>query len=227
MSQPMRYRLIFIVFLILFSSCSKKQNNNVYQETYHWLKVLGVNRWGKPYTISEIENITSLNLSNTSLKEFHKIKPLKSLKYLYLDGTNISKNDLHHLSNLPHLTWLYLTNTAIGDEGLEAIKGIATIEVLGLNGTKVSNRGLSYLKELKRLKQLYIAGTEVSDQGLLYLHGIKSLRKVYLTRKISEASLTPQKEPNKSDQFEYNKLQITDYGIGQLQKALPNTVIIY
>ena len=61
-----------------------------------------------------------------------------------------------------------------------------------------------HLEDLTELELLELSGTHVSDAGLVHLQGLKKLHWVNL-----------------------RGTRVTQQGVSELQKALPNTMIVY
>ena len=115
----------------------------------------------------------------------------------------------------------------VTDAGLVNLKGLTMLQTLILGETKVTDAGLMHLKRmnLKMLDipteaktdiglkhylaakqpptQLFLFGWQITDAGLAHIKGMTSLRKLYLT-----------------------DTKVTDAGIAELQKTLPNCRII-
>ena len=111
--------------------------------------------------------LVHLVLSDSELSDLSPLSGLKSLEFLFLNGTGVS--DLSPLSGLQSLQHLNLTGTGVSD--LSALSGLKSLQHLDLNGTGVSD--LSPLSGLKSLQHLDLNGTGVSDVSAL--SGIKNL----------------------------------------------------
>ena len=76
----------------------------------------------------------------------------------------------------------------------------AQLKNFELRDSQVTDAGLVHLKGLTKLRELYLDETKVTDAGLEHLAGLTNLQKGL------NLTLT----------------QITDAGVAELQKALPN-----
>ena len=144
---------------------------------------------------------------------------------LNLRSTLITDAGLVHLMGLTNLTSLNLSRTKVTEAGLLHLKGLTGLQALGLGGTKITDAGLVHLKGLQLTSltiptqartdlglKHYLAATEthtsltleswrVTDSGLVHLRGLTELQTLNLPS------------------------QITDAGIAEFQKALPNCTI--
>ena len=90
----------------------------------------------------------------------------------------------------------------ITDEGLVHLTGMTDLRALDLTlCTNVTDAGLVHLKQLTKLEELVLNGTQITDAGLVHLAGLTKLKLISLPK------------------------QVTDAGIAELQKALPNCTI--
>ena len=87
------------------------------------------------------------------------------------------------------------------EAGIERNEQGEVIDV-SLNGTDVTDGGLAHLKGLTKLKVLQIIDTQITDAGLSHLKGMTKLQELWLPSRI------------------------TDAGVAELKKALPNCKII-
>ena len=79
------------------------------------------------------------------------------------------------------------------------------MQTLNLRGCeKIADAGLAHLKRLTNLQNLDLMGTQITDAGLVHLKGMTNLQDLNL----------------------YGCPNITDSGVAELQKALPNCEII-
>ncbi|MAV35037.1 MAG: hypothetical protein CMJ59_06220, partial [Planctomycetaceae bacterium] len=90
----------------------------------------------------------------------------------------------------------------ITDAGLVHLTGLTDLQTLDLTlCTNVTDAGLVHLQGRTTLEYLNLNGTGVTDAGLAHLAGLTKLQSISLPK------------------------QITDAGIAELQKALPNCTI--
>jgi hypothetical protein len=88
---------------------------------------------------------------------------------------------------------------------LLALKGLAQVRILNLNGAGITDGALVHLKKLDRLEELNLGNTAIADAGLGHLRQLRSLRTLFLGR----------------------GLKVTNQGVAELQKALPEVSIGY
>ena len=153
--------------------------------------------------LAGLENLTQLDLgltrvTNTGMKQ---LAGLTKLTRLYLEYTSVADAGLRELAGLKNLSTLYLTSTDVTDAGLKELASLKNLKALGLGITKVTDEGLKELVGLDSLIMLDIHNTEVTDAGLKELFGLKDLTLLFLPK------------------------QVTDVGLKELRKKLPNCVI--
>ena len=117
-------------------------------------------------------------------------------------GAVIKRNDQGEVVTVSFDTPLIaFENKEITDTVLVHLKGLANLQNLCLTGTLITDAGLVHLKGLTALKDLELIGTQITDAGLVHLKGLTKLQSLDLPK------------------------QITDAGVADLQKALPNCKI--
>ena len=131
------------------------------------------------------------------------LKNLELLNLWPLFGPKLTDATLRTLreTNLLHALWL-----ASGDRDGAPPKSSDEIAYLDLRGTAVTDAGLKELADLKNLTGLFLVGTRITDAGLKELANHKNLTQLDVRHFRAG--------PN-----------VTDAGVGELQKALPKCVI--
>jgi Leucine-rich repeat (LRR) protein len=139
--------------------------------------------------LSQILNLKSLNIANTSLDDLSPIRNLTELRAVNVASTKV--NDLSPLKYAVNLEELNISNTKIVDistvqrlqklrsldlsntliEDFSPISSLTTLKYLNVKGTKISD--LTSLQPLIQLNKLNISNTSTSD-----LNGIKELKKI-------------------------------------------------
>ncbi len=99
---------------------------------------------------------------------------------------------------LATLESLELDHTKVGDAGLEKLKPLENLVNLSVNSTAITDAGLEHLKALK-LQQLSVADNRITDKGLVHLRMQTAMQILHL-----------------------EKTKVTDLGVYDLQRALPN-----
>ena len=94
-------------------------------------------------------------------------------------------------------------NADVTDASLKGLAKFERLHTLYLGGSKVTDAGLKELARLKELQRLSFS-SRMTDKGLKELAGLKSLQTLTLDQ----------------------TTQVTDAGVRELQKALPNCKII-
>jgi len=114
-----------------------------------------------------------------------------------LRGNGVTDAGVVHLQGLSQLQHLSLWDTQVTDAGLMHLQGLTQLRSLDLDP------GLERLKGLTQLRILDLSGTQVADAGLVHLEGLTRLQWLRLVG-----------------------TKVTDAGVRELQKALPNAHIV-
>lgn len=142
--------------------------------------------------LSELSDLTCLDLSGTSVDDLSPVRNLNKLKVLKANSTllddlsplkynitleelevaNTAIDDLSVLSSLRNLEKLNLSNTQVNR--INNLKSCANLVSLNLGGTRIANVGA--LQDLTQLKSLDISNTAVRDLGpVAFLKDLQSL----------------------------------------------------
>lgn len=114
---------------------------------------------------SDLEEITTINLSHSDIRDLNGIEYLTNLKVLDLSGNNLKS--IVPLKALEHLTDLNLSmNVDISD--VSPLSQMETLEKLDLEHTSVSD--IQALKDLKKLTDLNLSKTNIDDLSPLVFH---------------------------------------------------------
>ena len=126
-----------------------------------------------PSDIKNISLISELDISgNQYITNIEPLSQLSNLTRLDISGTNIS--DLKPIRNLTRLEELNISNTQVSN--LEPLKYAGALRYLELINTPVKD--ITTLKRLGKLQSLNLTGTEVSDVSPIT--GITSLKNLQL-----------------------------------------------
>jgi internalin A len=153
------------------------------------------------------EDVVSLDLSDTNVTEagLKELAALKALTTLNLSHTHVASCGLSELAALKGLADLDLSHTRVTDAGLKQLARLETLTALNLSHTKVTDSGLSELAALPNFTFLGLAGTKVTDVGLKKLAALNNLKNL--------------------KNLDLSQTGVTDAGVKELQKALPNCQI--
>ena len=133
--------------------------------------------------LSELSELTWLDVSGTSIEDLSPVRNLNKLKVLLANSTLISDlsalkynitleelevanttvNDLSVLSTLRNLQKLNINNTQVSR--ISNLKSCPNLTTVNLGGTRIANIGI--LQDLEQLKNLDISNTAVRDLGPL------------------------------------------------------------
>ena len=199
-------------------------------------EVIGVDNAFRKFTDADLvqlkglSRLQMLDLTNTQITDagLVHLKGLANLETLLIGATKITGAGLVHLKGLPELAHLGLTDTRVSDAGLAHLKDLTNLQTLNLRFTQVTGAGLVHLKGLN-LKELRIPDQAATDTGLKhYLEAVKPPTELSLFRwkKITDAGLVHIKELTNLRLVDLSFTQVSDAGIAELRKALPNCKII-
>jgi hypothetical protein len=158
------------------------------------------------------------------------IAPLQGaheLKWLHLCNTSITNEGLKYLQELTELRELLLGDTPISDAGLKVLFRLDKLTILNLTGTKVTSEGMRHLTGLARLENLYLNETEVDDEGLRCLGKLPHLEVLTLNgTRVTDNGLTHLRQSRCLRKLYRSETTITDQGAEELQKVIPELVVI-
>jgi Leucine-rich repeat (LRR) protein len=115
---------------------------------------------GKPtgdIYVADVENLTSLHVSERGIVALTGLEHATSLTHLYLDSNNIS--DISPLANLSSLTDLYLGCNEISDTS--QLAKLTSLTLLRLDSNNISD--ISPLANLSSLTDLYLGSNKVGN----------------------------------------------------------------
>ncbi|MCC6123815.1 MAG: hypothetical protein IT426_02550 [Pirellulales bacterium] len=153
------------------------------------------------------QTVVTVDLSKAAVTDddLAVLENLTELEGLYLTDPNITGKGFAHLKTLKKLKGLGLWNTSIDDAGLANLEGLANLRQLCLDGTKITDAGTVHLQDLTQLEDwLGLTDTPITDRSLQYFKNFKKLQNLNLLR-----------------------TNVTERGVRELKKALPNTIISY
>lgn len=162
--------------------------------------------------------------------EFELLSTRRDLKKLSLQYTGITDEGLVYVKDLTKLEFLDLSGTKVTDAGLVHLKRLTKLRVLLLNRTYTSATGLKHLQGLTLLEELDFSSSGFDLAGLEYLQSMTSLKKLNLDCRdprhdaalISDADLERLKGLTRLKSLNLRGTEVTDAGVAELQKALPN-----
>ncbi len=148
-----------------------------------------------------------------------KLKGMKRLRRLGLDGCDLRDAGLAHLSGLTGLEELDVSRTQATDAGLAHLKALTNLKRLNLSGNELTDAGLAHLSALTRLTSLEVNDLEkLTGTGLAHLRGAKGLTELHL----SSTGATDAGLAGLSDLTQLRSLnlpdRITDAGLLRLAK---------
>ncbi|KAK1286604.1 hypothetical protein QJS10_CPB20g02019 [Acorus calamus] len=164
----------------------------------------------------EADDLSYIDLSGSSVDNFHFLGHMKALehlnlsfgamsddlmwplsrigeklRYLNLNNTRVTKIGMCIISsNVPVLETLLLSHTSVDDDALLYIHSMPSLREIDLSNTKIKGFTLSLLQNLTHLQSLNLEQTLVTDKALHLLSVLQELKCLYLKSEIlSDVSL--------------------------------------
>jgi internalin A len=154
------------------------------------------------------------------------LKPLKHLKVLQIQDTQITDEGLKELSELEKLEVLVLMRNPITDVGLKHLKELGNLYSLWLGNTKITDVGLTELLKLENLTQLELFQSQITDAGLKTVSKLKGLTVLNVgSSRITDAGLKELSALRNLTRLELMDTQITDAGLKEL-RVFKNLVLL-
>ena len=128
-----------------------------------------------------MQQVRMLRFGDLDDKGLRRLRFLKQLEELDLQGTSIQGPGLSALSGMKNLRTLNLHGNPIIGEHLANLKDLDSLEELDLSNTRADDDSMASLAGLKNLKRLNVQGTHVRGPGLRKLYRLKRQLSVRIT----------------------------------------------
>jgi hypothetical protein len=180
--------------------------------------------------LAHLVNLERLELVGNNLTDagLEQLKGLTKLQKLTVSGNEITDAGLVHLKSLTALKTLRaLGSVKITDKGLAHLESLKNLEELDVSGDALTGSGLDHLKKLPKLEELALRNNRIRNAELVHLKNIKNLKKLDLTGNfgITDAGLDALKELTQIKEVHLLFTEVTDKGVAELKKALPQAEI--
>ena len=186
--------------------------------------------------LKEFSELRSLTLypprgCDETLEALRELKKLESLTLA--DTADLTAAGAAHLDALPKLKELALVGPGLDDSVLRQIARLSKLESLMFGGA-FTDVGLAQLRGCTHLKQLQLAamdGGRLTDRGLESLSGLTNLVHLSLVQmdedgpsrwNVTDAGLLRLRGLKELQQLELGSSAVTEAGIAELKRALPN-----
>ena len=153
-----------------------------------------------------------------------RLRDLRSLQRLSLEGARITDSGMNSISSLVHLRLLNLRSTEITDSALEHLEPLVELEELAIGGNRIAGFGLTYLQALPKLKHLDLSGVQYTDDGIwsvgltdLNIQTVAALEHLESLNIGGSDLLQPKSIPD-GGLREFASIRITDLGIQKLDR---------
>ncbi|KAJ6817435.1 uncharacterized protein M6B38_411260 [Iris pallida] len=129
-----------------------------------------------------------LDMSGSSIGNFHFLVNMKRLEHLDLGSTRITDSLIEHVSNVGEgLRYLNLSSTKITNEAICILTGhLVNIETLSLSHTAIDDASLPYIGMMASLRKINLSHTKI--KGFLSLEG-DSLNETWSLSELQNLSL--------------------------------------
>ena len=187
--------------------------------------------------LTVLTELQSLSLYGTNITDagLVHVSGMSKLEELGLGATAVTDTGLVHLKGLSKLKFLWLS-PQITDAGLEHVRGMTNLQTLLMSSTTISDNGLAQLKGMNlkalppnrvRMEGLDVPRRAKTDLGLVhYLAAVEAPTILNFDGwKITDGSVLPLKELTQLKELHLAGTDISDAGIAELKKALPNCKI--
>src|SRR5262245_34425600 len=158
------------------------------------------------------------------------LKGLTTLETLVLNNTLLTDAGLAELKDLKKLKSLQLAGCIrVTDKSAEVVKGFTDLEDLSLPST-ITGEGAKTLVGLKKLRKLYLGGAPMTDAAVKDIaDNMPELTDLNLgsslPNEVSDASVANLARLKKLKALNLSGSKLTDAGLKDLQKALPECKI--
>lgn len=156
-------------------------------------------------------------------------KPYTLRKVWLPDVREWSAGDLRNLKGIKQLESLDFYRTPVTDRDMADLELFPTLSSITLNaGNKVTDQGLARLHELVSLQSFRLhTNSQVSDNGMQHLAKAKTLRSIrfFDVVAVSDTGLKHLKQLTNLESILIQGTQVTEDGIADLKKALPDCEI--
>ena len=154
---------------------------------------------------------------------------LKQVETLTLVGAPLKGSGLANLSGMTKLRSLNLESTSVDDASLAHLQGLKQLKELNIGGTLVTPRGIEQLKDMTQLESLHVDDLEppLTNESVCLLCGLTRLKTLVVSSsELSDAGLASLKVLTNLETLNVEDTKVTDAGVADFQKALPNVKVI-
>ena len=129
--------------------------------------------------------ISELRLTDGQLNavDLGRLRWLRELATLSLEGTQATDEHLRHIAKLRRLRTLILNGTRISDAGLRHLKALKNLEVLELeqgDHPRITDAGARELEQFRQLRLLRLSADRLSEQAIDRLYKAFGSKRIVL-----------------------------------------------
>jgi hypothetical protein len=186
------------------------------------------------------KHLKRLNLRGTKITDntLEILTTVPSLEYLDIGFAEITDVGLDHLALLPNLRELTIGGNKLTDDGVQLLRQLPQLTYLDMSGSQrtdsglwsvlLTDGGLDSVVTLTELKELRVGGTSVSARGLEKLKALSKLERLDLQRckRVGDDAVPVLSAFARLRVLDIKDTAITEQGIAQLRKALPECQIL-
>lgn len=149
------------------------------------------------------------------------------LRSIDLSGSPVGDRAAEILSQMPELTTLYFGNTQFSDVGAQYLSKLPKLTSLWCDSSKLTDSGFATLASMSELKLLSVGNNSITDAGIVSLTSTSKLASLGLPGiPITDKSIPVLMPLTSLGSLSIEKTHLTEGGVRQLYKALPNCFIL-
>jgi hypothetical protein len=178
--------------------------------------------------LNDLEHVTQLTLRGPFFtdKSLRQIAPLRELKRLRLEDTQVTAAGFKELQFPSQLEYLLLTGATIDDSTLSCLTGFPNLKRLDLIQTNLTGSGLARLKTLRHLDHVCLANNGLSNASMRDIGQIESLIQIEITEdRIDDSGIALLGSLNELFRLELYCSKITGKGLATLAQ-MPNLEVL-
>lgn len=181
--------------------------------------------------VAVLDDIDQVALSGSpaiSLEEIRMLNRLPNLHILSLQVSEISDEHVEILTRNRSIRYLDLSNSGVTDAGILSIaQRLDRLGFLEIANTAITGKGLLAIGDLTGLEMLNLEGTLIGDRDLHHLRNLQNLTVLRLGERVTDAGIREITRLKKLDTLGFFRSGITDSGIEEAVRGLPELRNVY
>jgi internalin A len=181
-------------------------------------------------------NLRGTKITDNTLEFLASVPTLESLDIGFAEVTDVG---LDRLTSLPNLRELTIAGNKLTDAGVHLLRQLPQLTYLDIGGSQRTDSGLWFVSlteagvdsiaTLTELQDLRLSGTGVSARSIAKLKTLEKLERLVLLncKRIGDDSLPMLSAFPKLRVLDVKGTGMTEKGVAELRKNLPNTQVLY